>query len=236
MMRDDCQAWHERSYEVGGFGSQRKYPNEEFCRFVGRNYGHVPRETRRLISFLELGCGSGSNIWMVQKEGFAAHGIDFSEGAIQQCAITQSQFGVQFKTRIGDMRKLDMPDACFDVVYDVFSTYCLDEQEIEQCLDEVSRVLKRGGKFFTYAPSKGSDVFKRSTAEDRLDGSTLDGIRIEGTPFYGNSYPFRFVSKDEARAMMEKRGLRVPYLETVSRTYKGGTAYFEFVVMEAVKP
>ena len=235
MKRDDCQAWHERSYEVGGFGSQRKYPNEEFCRFIGRNFGHLDRDDRKIMGFLELGCGTGSNLWMVQNEGFVAHGIDFSQGAIQQCERMKSHFGVQFHAEVGDMRKLKYPDGCFSVVYDVFSTYCLDEGEIGFCLDEVTRVLKKGGRFFTYSPSKGSDVFKRSKPEDRVDDSTLDGIRIEGTPFYGNSYPFRFVSKDEARHMMTRRGFDVPYLETLSRTYKNGSEYFEFIVMEAVK-
>ena len=30
--------FHQSAYERHGFNFQRRYPNEEFCRFMGRNF------------------------------------------------------------------------------------------------------------------------------------------------------------------------------------------------------
>ena len=46
--------WYEEHYAEGGFNAQRRYPNEEFLRFMGRNYFSVPREERKHIRILEI--------------------------------------------------------------------------------------------------------------------------------------------------------------------------------------
>ena len=69
--------WYNKSYEKSGFNAQRKYPNEELLRFMGRNYFYLPRKKRGNIRILELGCGSCANLWMVAKEGFSAHEIGY---------------------------------------------------------------------------------------------------------------------------------------------------------------
>jgi len=81
MMSGDnlpCKNWYDDSYRSGGFSSQRRYPNEELLRFFGRHYFLLPPEQRRKIRILEVGCGSGANLWMIAREGFEAHGIDLS--------------------------------------------------------------------------------------------------------------------------------------------------------------
>ena len=227
----ECQKWHEQSYESGGFSAQRRYPNEELLRFFGRNYFRIPQVKRGDIRVLELGCGSGANLWMVAREGFDAHGIDFSESAIGLADRMQGHWWVKFKARHGDMAAIDAPDKSFDVVYDVFSAYCLSTRDFRKCLDEVRRVLKPGGRFFSYYPSKGSQMFREADHAQMLDDSTLNGVP-DGGPFSGNTYPFRFIDTLEYKRELEQRGFMVPYLEKVGRTYGGTNNYFEFVVIE----
>jgi hypothetical protein len=100
----------------------------------------------------------------------------------------------------------------------------------------VARVLKSGGKYFSYTPSKNSDVFRESAPSDKIDPSTLNGISRPTAPFSGNLYPFRFMSGDEYAAMLSSAGqgaFKVTYSEKVGRTYRGGQEYFEFVVIQA---
>ena len=67
---DTCREWNDREYSAHGFASQRLYPNEELCRFLGRHFfSRTTREERRAIKVLELGCGSCSNLWMVARGG-----------------------------------------------------------------------------------------------------------------------------------------------------------------------
>jgi SAM-dependent methyltransferase len=209
---------------------ERRYPNEELVRFMGRRYfGHAAR-------VLEMGCGTGANVRMLLAEGFDTFGIDASELAIARCGLTG------WNAHVGDMRKTPWPDGLFDAVVDVFSSYCLNEEEFKDFLVEVKRLLKPGGRFFSYTPSKASDVYVREMRSLRFEGagqrsdfidmSTLPGI-TEGA-YAGNNYPFRFISPLEMSQSLNAVGLRAEYLETVGRTYQGGKEYFEFVVVEGV--
>lgn len=78
----ETEKWYERSYQSLGLEAQRRYPNEQMLRFLGRNLFKVPFESRKEMRVLEVGCGSCSNLWVVAKEGFDAHGIDLSPESI----------------------------------------------------------------------------------------------------------------------------------------------------------
>ena len=61
-----CLKWYEKSYTQKGFGAQRRYPNEELLRFLGREFfSKTERNQRKNIKVLDLSCGSCSNLWMV---------------------------------------------------------------------------------------------------------------------------------------------------------------------------
>jgi len=121
----------------------------------------------------------------------------------------------------------------FDVIMDVFSAYCLDERGYGAFLDEVGRLLRPGGRFFSYTPSKASDAFRHPGTARFIDHSTLDGISRADSAYFGSPYPFRFVAAAELPGLMAMRGLSIVYSETVGRTYRGGREYFEFVVTVA---
>jgi SAM-dependent methyltransferase len=231
-----CQTWYESSYGHAGFSAQRRYPNEELLRFFGRHYFALSPERRRELRVLEVGCGSGANLWMMAREGFGAHGIDLSPEGIALCAKMLQAWGAKAELRAADMTALSYPDRYFDVIADVFSSYCLDETGFARFLDEVVRLLRPGGRFFSYTPSKASDAFKNPGPSKKLDASTLDGIRRKDSPFAGNLYPFRFIAGADYAKALESRRLRVTYNETVGRSYRNGAEYFEFVVIAGEKP
>ena len=133
------------------------------------------------------------------------------------------------------MTDLPYQDIFFDVVVDVFSSSCLNESEFDLCLSEVQRVLKPGGRFFTYTPGKRSDAFLNHCPAKLIDNSTLSGIYREGSPFEGNHYPFRFVDSEQYKSCIEKFGFQVDYLESVQRSYFHQNEIFEHVVAEGVK-
>ena len=134
----------------------------------------------------------------------------------------------------GDMADLPYESGFFDAVIDVFSSYCLPGKDLESYLAGIARVLKTGGKYFSYAPSKNSDVFKEAIPSAKIDPSTLNGIFRPTAPFYGNSYPIRFTSRPEYESLLAKE-FTVTYSETVGRTYRPGQEYLEFVVIQADK-
>jgi len=229
------KTWYEQSYSEHGFLAQRRYPNEELLRFLGRHYFSQPQDRRGSVRILETGCGSGPNLWVIAREGFDAHGIDQSAEGVHLCEKMLAHWGTKATLKVADMTTVPYPDQHFDAIVDVFSSNCLVETEFARFLDEVDRLLKRGGRFFSYTPSKASDAFRKPGSAHFLDASTLDGITREDAAYFGNSYPFRFIEREEYAAALEVRGLRVTYNETVGRTYRGGEEYFEFVVIVGEK-
>ncbi|HZL30496.1 MAG TPA: class I SAM-dependent methyltransferase [Pseudolabrys sp.] len=232
---DDVRTWYENSYKEGKITAQRKYPNEEFCRFMGRNFFKTNLDDRSHIKILEVGCGSGSNLWMVAKEGFDAYGVDISSYSLNLAKMMLSNYEVRASLQLGDMTTLEFEDNSFDAVADIFSSYCLNEVEGESFIRSVHRVLKPGGKFFSFFPCKSSDAFKNHSPASLIDNSTLNGIHRASSPFYGNFYTFRFSSTEDYHSLLTRNGFNVTYLETISRSYNSQTENFSFISIEAAK-
>lgn len=230
-----CKKWFDDSYLSNSINSQRFYPNEQLVRFIGTQYFSLPIAERKKLKVLEIGCGNCSNLWMLAKEGFQSYGIDISEEVIKLAKTVLNRWNVKVDLKVGNMCELLYEDQFFDLVLDVFSSYCLCEDDFKLCLNEVIRVLKKGGKFFSYSPSTNSDAFKNYKPSRKIDKYTLDGIKRETSPFYNNNYPFRFISPAGYKKLLTDFGLKVSYLETVSRTYRNMEEKFEFVVIVGEK-
>ncbi len=235
-LTEQTKHWYEQSYLTEGFKAQRLYPNEELLRFLGRTFFcRTGRDERKNVKILELGCGSGANLWMMAREGFDTYGIDLSQNAINFADLMLKQWQAQATLVQGSFESLPFEDEYFDVIVDVFSTNCLPQQAFDQCLGEVSRCLKPGGKYFSYTPSTASDAFKNHHPAVLIDNCTLNGIQRESSPYAPQDYPFRFCSPQDYQSSLDEVGISTNYLETVGRTYRSGAEYFEFVVIAGEK-
>ncbi len=232
-MNNVAQEFHDGTYRTLGFAAQRFYPNEELLRFLGSYYFPMPLGERKNVRILEVGCGSGANLWMIAREGFEAHGIDLSAEGLGLCRQMLDRWQVSASLKQGNMTATGYPDAYFDAVVDVFSAYCFDEIASLTFLDEVTRILKPSGRFFSYTPSKNNDSFRDPGPSRWIDSSTLDGIHRTTSPFYGQFYPFRFTEPEEFETQLAKRGFSILRNERIGRTYRFREEYFEFTSIHA---
>lgn len=225
--------WYDENYRAQGVRAQRRYPNEELVRFISRRYLTLPPERRARTDVLEVGSGLCGNLWMVAREGLRAHGLDISPEAIKLGGEALKSWGVTAKLTQGSMLEMPYEDASFDAAYDVLASFSLTSAELPAYLREVRRVLKPAGRFFLFTLSAESDAFKNFAPAVKLDEWTLNGIHRKDSPYYGCFYPHRF---DEPRRLAETlkgRGFEIASLETVDRTYNGGTERLQCVSVES---
>ena len=231
----DAKVFYENDYLEKGLKAQRLYPNEELCRFMGRNYfsKDMTYEQRNKIRILEVGCGSCANLWMIAKEGFNTYGCDLSENAIILGQKMLEKYKVSASLTSCNMIKTPYEGHFFDTVIDVFSSNCICRKDYILFLKEIKRVIKPFGLFFSYFPSKRSDTYLRSALEDRYDEDTLKELHDVKSPYFGQEYLFRFMSFEDVKQLLSDAGFDVRYIETTGRTYRKGEEYFEWIVFEA---
>lgn len=130
--------------------------------FLGRlmllfmNFGHAPLTNwgLSLIDFhdgytmLDIGCGGGATLKRLLKrsEGAQVYGIDISEESVAKTRkVNAERLNSQVFVTQGSAEKLPYGDGQFDLVTAVETVYFWPN--LPDCLKEVNRVLKPGGRF-----------------------------------------------------------------------------------------
>jgi ubiquinone/menaquinone biosynthesis C-methylase UbiE len=191
-----------------------KYPSESLIRFIATNFY---KSNRSEIKILEVGCGTGANIWYISREGFSAYGIDGSKTAIEIAKKRLEEENLHANLIVGDIIKLPYEDNFFDAVIDVECLYANNFENTKIILNEISRVLKKNGLFYsrTFSDEQyiGSNIKKNveNEYENIDDGplkgkgfvrlSSLESIKtlyniIKSSNFYGSFLFAKFEEKD----------------------------------------
>jgi SAM-dependent methyltransferase len=113
---------------------------ESFLERIIRN----PKSKIQNPRILDVGCGTGGNLEMLEKFG-AAEGVDVSDEALEFCKSKG------LKVYKGLAEKLPFTDASFDVVTALDVIEHLDDDVAG--LKEMHRVLKAGGKTLVFVPA-----------------------------------------------------------------------------------
>lgn len=149
-----------------------RYPSEELAGFIARRF---PQPTG--LSALEIGCGPGTNLWFLAREGFGISGIDGSATAISAARnrLSAENLPTTSDLRIGNFALLPWAESSFDVVIDIQSITHNTTPVIESVVDEIRRVLKPGGWFF-------GRMFADTTT-GILSGETIDARTTRAAQF-----------------------------------------------------
>lgn len=122
-----------------------------FSDLVSDVMSHTAGLDRSALSVLDLGCGTGNNIWFFLDAGMRVSGMDISPTAIDMARERIGELGFdQPDLRVGSISELPWEEGTFDFVIDRGTLSQLLVGEVAATVREVSRVLKPGGKFFSY--------------------------------------------------------------------------------------
>ncbi|EAJ5194452.1 class I SAM-dependent methyltransferase [Campylobacter jejuni] len=141
-----------------------KYPSENVIRFIARNFYNV--QDRSKINILELGFGTGANLWFCAREGFKVSGIEWSKTGLERfrARLKDENLSTQIEQiEIGDyLEKLDLfKNESFDAWMDSYSLAYNDFEKTKQIIKKAMKKLKIGGKFFSITPSLYNEGFEK---------------------------------------------------------------------------
>ena len=158
--------WEERYSS----GQGQKYPWDSVVSFVFQN---IPKDILpETINILEVGFGTGANLWFAAREGFSVSGIEGSESAVAKARNIFDQSGYDVDLRVGDFCKLPFDNDHFHLVIDRASLTHVGKSEQKNAIDEIYRVLRDGGKFM-YNPYSTEHTSMKS-GEIKDDGLTIN--------------------------------------------------------------
>jgi SAM-dependent methyltransferase len=164
-----------------------KYPGENLIQFIARNFY---KKNRGEINLLEIGCGTGANIWFMAREGFNVIGIDGSETAIKKAKERLEKENLNAQLIVDDIIKLPFSDKEFDGIIDVECLCCNSEKNTMIILSNIDRLLKKGGLLYSRTFSK--EMYNgKNIRKDKFEFSN-----ITKGPFYGKGF-VRFVDEQK---------------------------------------
>ncbi len=205
-----------------------RYPGEDVVRFLMRLHGAAA--DRGQVRLLEVGCGSGANVWFMAREGFAVHGIDGSETAVRLCNERLDAecpgWRSRGEVRTGDFASLPYPDGHFDAVIDVAAICCTGWEESQAAYAELARVTKPGGRLFSRTFARGCWGEGTGTPAGRDRWECAEG------PLAGCG-AIRFTAAEEVPTLL--RGWRLERLERDLHTEGNGAHEIRHLQMHGLR-
>ncbi|ECR5192993.1 class I SAM-dependent methyltransferase, partial [Campylobacter jejuni] len=121
-----------------------KYPSENLIRFIAKNFYNV--KDRSKINILELGLGTGANLWFCAKEGFSVSGIEWSKTGVERFKQRLENENLSHRIqeiKIGDYeQKLDeFEDESFDAWIDGYSLAYNDFKKTKIIIEKAIKKL-----------------------------------------------------------------------------------------------
>ena len=157
-----------------------EYPNELVVSFMN---SYFPRElsSRKKISILDIGCGSGRHVKLFAENRFQVFGIDFSKSAIFNTKNLLRKNKLRAELKCSDMHNLPFKDNYFDGVLSFGVFYYSDSKGMKKSIKEMYRVLKKGGTGFInirstndYRYGKGKKIENNTYVLNIKDTNELD--------------------------------------------------------------
>ncbi len=97
---------------------------------------------------LDVGCGTGENALFLARSGFTVFGIDMARDAIKAAKAKAVQRGVKANFELGNALATGFENNYFDNVVDSGLFHTFEDRERPVYVAEISRVLRRQGKYF----------------------------------------------------------------------------------------
>ncbi|MGC9384300.1 MAG: class I SAM-dependent methyltransferase [Kosmotogaceae bacterium] len=148
--------------------------------------------------FLDLGCGMGRHSVFFAENGFQVTGCDLSESGLRILKESAKEKNLDINIVKGDIAELPFENESFDAILSYHSIYHVDSQGMSKVIEEIRRVLKKGGEIFLTLLSKRTYSY---TASDSVVVS--ENVRLKKEE-EGNIFPHYYVDYDDIKSLFKE--------------------------------
>ncbi len=107
-----------------------------------------------------LDCGAGGDLpplAIFKEQGYETFGIEISDEQIRRSKEFEEKYHMNLNIKKGNMMNIPFEDEVFSYVYSYNSIFHMSKDDIRKVLEEICRVLKKGGLTFVNFASINDD-------------------------------------------------------------------------------
>ncbi len=201
-----------------------KYPPIPLVRFVAKNYYNVPDRSK--IKILELGAGTGANLWYLAREGFTVYGIEYAKAGVERIIKRFEEEGLT--QRIGNIvqgdyfDKLDdFQDDYFDLIIDIASLCCNSFSKSKNIIDKALKKLKKGGRLFSITLGEGTYG---------LNGDEIDYHMVIASGHLLPNLPTRYTTLEDIYKLYKREETEIEFIHREEYYYSEKEAVKQWVI------
>ena len=202
-----------------------KYPALSVIKFVAKNFYKVKQ--RQNIKILEIGSGTGANLWFCAREGFSVYALECSQTAIErmrQRFRDENLHSHIVETFCGDYKDTldNIEDNSMDAIIDMESLYCNDFRKSKEIIEKCFSKLKVGGVML-------SQTFGDGTYG--IDGEEIDYHAVIPTDGpMGNKGFTRYTTSDDIDKLYKLSNNKISNIERFEQHLNNGEVIKEWII------
>jgi SAM-dependent methyltransferase len=142
-MAENTSSWEDYHKDLEKNDSVLMWPDEFVIRFYKVDLRKIGAKR-----ILEIGCGAGRHVHFFRLMGLQVFGTDVAHSAVDFTRRRLDQEGLHegVELRIADATAIPYPDDSFDGILAWRFLHVLRPAQAEQCIREIHRLLRPGGK------------------------------------------------------------------------------------------
>jgi ubiquinone/menaquinone biosynthesis C-methylase UbiE len=149
---------------------------------------------------LDLGGGSGRHLTKIKNGKYYLQ--DISSEMVRLAGKKAKKLGIEFEGIHSSMEKIPFPDDFFDYAISISALHCVEGQGVrKKAIEELFRVLKKGGKAYIGVWNAKSKRFVRKTKKGQKE--FMIGWRDKGKRYY------YLHDEDEIHNMFKDAGFKI---------------------------
>lgn len=118
---------------------------------------------------LDIGCGTGKYLALLESQQFSVEGIDSSPTAVE---MTTAALSPDAKIQLADMYTFAYPVNRYDLIVSVSTIHHGSKQQVAQAIDQVFAALVEGGQVFITLPNLPKNTHELEDKNNRLAPGT----------------------------------------------------------------